>query len=104
MEATVKEARIELRRTEEEKKPLIQRLSRIEGQVRGLKTMIEENRHCQDEIQQIAAATAALREVALLIISQHTEQSLQLAMQTENRELAMNDITQLLRSAMRICD
>jgi DNA-binding FrmR family transcriptional regulator len=104
MDAIVKDDRIELRRTDDEKKVLVQRLNRIEGQVRGLKTMIEENRHCQDEVQQIAAATAALREVALLIIAQHTEQSLQLAMRPEDRDLAMNDITQLLRSAMRICD
>jgi DNA-binding FrmR family transcriptional regulator len=104
MEAIVKEDRIELRRTEDEKKSLITRLNRIEGQVRGIKTMIEEDRHCQDEVQQIGAATAALREVALLLISQHSDQSLQLAMQPEDRDLAMNDITQLLRAAMRLCE
>jgi DNA-binding FrmR family transcriptional regulator len=104
MEAYVKDDRIELRRSEEERKPLIQRLNRIEGQVRGLKTMIEDDRYCQDEVQQISAINAALREVALLVIAQHMEKGLEVAEQPENRTLAMNDITQVLRSAMRLCE
>ena len=102
MDSHVKDDRIELRRTDDEKKPLIQRLNRIEGQVRGLKAMIEDDRYCLDEVQQISAITAALREVALLVIFQHVEQGLQVAADPEYRVLAMGDITQLLRSAMRI--
>ncbi|RWX78716.1 transcriptional regulator [Neorhizobium lilium] len=104
MESFINNDRIELRRTEAERKPLIQRLNRIEGQVRGLKAMIEEDRYCQDEVQQVSAITAALREVALLVIAQHMEQGLQVAMRPEDRELAMGDITQVLRSAMRLCE
>ena len=104
MEAYVKDDRIELRRTEEERKPLIQRLNRIEGQVRGLKAMIENDRYCQDEVQQISAINAALREVALLVIAQHMEKGLEVAEQPENRALAINDITQVLRTAMRLCE
>jgi DNA-binding FrmR family transcriptional regulator len=104
MDSHVKDDRIELRRTDDEKKPLIQRLNRIEGQVRGLKAMIEDDRYCLDEVQQISAITAALREVALLVISQHVEQGLQVAANPEHRDLAMGDITQLLRSAMRMGD
>lgn len=104
MEAYVKDDRIELRRSEEERKPLIQRLNRIEGQVRGLKAMIEDDRYCQDEVQQISAINAALREVALLVIAQHMEKGLEVAEQPENRTLAMNDITQVLRTAMRLCE
>ncbi len=104
MEAYVKDDRIELRRTEEERKPLIQRLNRIEGQVRGLKAMIENDRYCQDEVQQISAINAALREVALLVIAQHMEKGLDVAEQPENRTVAVNDITQVLRTAMRLCE
>jgi DNA-binding FrmR family transcriptional regulator len=104
MDSHVKDDRIELRRSDDEKKPLIQRLNRIEGQVRGLKAMIEDDRYCLDEVQQISAITAALREVALLVISQHVEQGLQVATDPEHRDLAMGDITQLLRSAMRMAD
>ena len=59
-----------LQRTVEEKTPLKQRLSRVEGQVRGLKQMIEDNRYCGDAVQQINAVIAAMREVAIMLISQ----------------------------------
>jgi DNA-binding FrmR family transcriptional regulator len=104
MDAIIKGDRLELRRTEEERRPLIQRLNRIEGQVRGLKAMIEDDRYCQDEVQQVSAITSALREVALIVIAQHMEQGLQVATRPEDREVAMNDITNVLRTAMRLCE
>ena len=63
--------KIQLKRSDEAKRPLVQRLNRIEGQVRGLRGMIEEDRYCLDEIQQITALTSALREVAVMIIGEH---------------------------------
>ncbi|MBQ6266195.1 MAG: metal-sensing transcriptional repressor [Clostridia bacterium] len=47
-------------RTEEEKKKLIHRLNRIEGQIRGLRRMIENDAYCNDILVQSAAARAAL--------------------------------------------
>lgn len=47
-------------RTEEEKKKLIHRLNRIEGQIRGLRRMIEADAYCNDILVQSAAARAAL--------------------------------------------
>ena len=93
--------RIELRRTDEEKRPLLQRLKRIEGQVRGLQNMIAEDRYCLDEVQQINAMTAALREVALLIISQHVSCGIEIAVEDDHKEIAVEDVMRLLRSAMR---
>ncbi len=49
----------------------LKRLSRIEGQVRGLSRMIEEDRYCIDIITQIAAARAALRRVEEEILRDH---------------------------------
>lgn len=48
-----------------------QRLNRAEGQVRGLKQMIDDHRQCSDVIQQSSAVIAAVREVALMYISQN---------------------------------
>ena len=93
--------RIELRRTDEEKRPILQRLKRIEGQVRGLQNMIAEDRYCLDEVQQINAMTAALREVALLIISQHVSCGIEIAVEDDHKEIAVEDVMRLLRSAMR---
>jgi len=55
----------------EDKEPLFQQLNRIEGQVRGLRQMIVDDRHCRDEVQQASAIVAAVREVALLLIAEH---------------------------------
>lgn len=98
------DGRIALRRTGEERKPLLQRLNRIEGQVRGLRAMIEEDRYCLDEIQQINAVTAALREVALLIIGQHVAHGVQIAVSEHGGESAIEDVMRVLREAMRTRD
>ena len=98
------DGKLELKRSDEEKKPILSRLSRIEGQIRGLRAMIEENRYCLDEVQQINAVTAALREVALLIISQHVAQGVQLAVREQESCGAVEDVMRVLKAAMRIRD
>jgi DNA-binding FrmR family transcriptional regulator len=97
---TFVDGRICLARTEEDRAPLIRRLGRIEGQVRGLKAMVEADRHCLDEIQQIRAVTAALREVGLLIIGQHVTEGLRLATGEADRDAIMEDLLRVLRAAM----
>ena len=47
------------------------RLKRIEGQVRGINKMIEDDRYCIDVLQQIAAVTRALQSVALRLLDEH---------------------------------
>lgn len=49
----------------------LRRLRRIEGQVRGLQTMIEGDRYCIDVLTQISAATRALQEVAIGLLDEH---------------------------------
>lgn len=55
----------------EDRKKLLNRLSRIEGQIRGLKTMIEEDKYCMDIIVQAAAAGAALSSFEREVLSSH---------------------------------
>ena len=62
-----------VQRSAEELAPFKQRLSRIEGQVRGLKQMIEDDRYCGEAVQQSSAVIAAVREVALMLISQQLQ-------------------------------
>ncbi len=50
---------------------LLKRLSRVEGQVRGIKGMVEEDRYCIDVLTQIAAVQAALDKVALGLLDDH---------------------------------
>jgi len=49
------------------------RLKRIEGQIRGVEKMVDEDRYCIDVLTQVGAAKAALDAVALLLLQDHTE-------------------------------
>jgi DNA-binding FrmR family transcriptional regulator len=49
------------------------RLRRIEGQVRGISAMVEDDRYCIDVLTQVGAAKAALDRVALILLADHTE-------------------------------
>ena len=54
-----------------DKDDYLQRLRRIEGQVRGLQRMIDDDRYCIDVVTQISSVTAALEAVALGLVDQH---------------------------------
>jgi CsoR family transcriptional regulator, copper-sensing transcriptional repressor len=58
-------------RTEDEYKSLMNRLNRIEGQVRGVKRMLEESAYCTDIITQVAAINAALNSFNKELLSNH---------------------------------
>lgn len=58
------------------KERLQTRLSRIEGQVRGVKGMVEEDRYCMDVLTQISAIRSALDQVALGLLDGHTRHCL----------------------------
>ncbi|MCD7723034.1 MAG: metal-sensing transcriptional repressor [Clostridiales bacterium] len=58
-------------RTEEQQRLLINRLSRIEGQIRGIKGMVQKNAYCTDIIVQVAAANAALNSFNKLLLEDH---------------------------------
>ena len=53
------------------KDQLLKRLKRVEGQVRGVERMVEEDRYCIEVLTQIAAVQAALDKVALGLLTQH---------------------------------
>ncbi|HEY4620232.1 MAG TPA: metal-sensitive transcriptional regulator [Gaiellaceae bacterium] len=54
-----------------DKENLVKRLHRIEGQVRGIERMIEDDRYCIDVITQISAVTTALESLAFQILDEH---------------------------------
>ena len=53
------------------KDAVLKRLRRVEGQVRGLQRMVEEDQYCIDILTQISAATSALRAVAVELLEDH---------------------------------
>ena len=58
-------------RTPEEYRALANRLSRIEGQVRGIRGMVEKDAYCVDILVQVAATTSALNSFAKELLAQH---------------------------------
>lgn len=58
-------------RSEEEYRSLINRLSRIEGQIRGIRKMVESSAYCTDILVQVSAANAALNAFSKELLSNH---------------------------------
>jgi len=56
----------------EDKDAILRRLARIEGQVRGLRGMVEDEAYCVDLLTQVAAVTRALEGVSLKLLTDHT--------------------------------
>ncbi len=63
-------------RTEKQKKDLIARLNRVEGQVRGIRGMVEKDIYCDDILNQISAVQSALKSVSKLILEGHMKSCL----------------------------
>ena len=60
-------------RSEKEYKDLMNRLNRIEGQVRGVKSMVENDAYCPDILVQVSAITAALNSFNKVLLANHIE-------------------------------
>ena len=60
-------------RSPEEHRKLVNRLSRIEGQIRGIKGMVENDAYCPDILIQVSAATAALNSFNKVLLANHIE-------------------------------
>ncbi len=75
---------------------IINRLSRIEGHVRGIKTMINEGRACPEVLVQIAAIRGAMDRVARIILDQHLSQCVTRAAQEGNIESEIEELKSAL--------
>ena len=58
---------------DQERRDLLNRLARIEGQVRGIQRMVEEDKYCVDILTQLSAVTTALDRVGLKVLDSHVQ-------------------------------
>lgn len=58
---------------QDEEKKVLDRLARVEGQVRALRKMLEEQRCCEDVLTQLVAARSGLEQAGILVIERHLE-------------------------------
>ena len=82
--------------TEESLRRIINRLSRIEGHVRGIKTMVQESKPCPDILVQVAAVRGALDRVARIILDEHLSECVARAAEAGN----IDDEIEQLKSAL----
>ena len=79
----------------------VKRLSRIEGQVRGLSRMVDEDRYCIDIVTQIAAVRAALRRLEEEILRDHVGHCVEHAIASGNRAEQRQKIEELMAVVSR---
>lgn len=84
-------------RTAEEKKRIINRLKRVEGQVRGLQQMIEADRYCIDVLIQLSAAQAALQKIGFSVLERHTKSCVTRAIEDGNGTESVNELIAVLK-------
>src|SRR5262245_45962842 len=81
----------------------IRRLNRIEGQVRGLSRMVEEDRYCIDIVTQLSAVRAALSRVEQEVLRDHVGHCVKQAMRSDNRADQDRKIQELMDVLSRSC-
>lgn len=83
-------------RSEEDRKRILDRLHRIEGQIRGIEKMIDEDRYCDDVLIQLASVDKSIKSLANLILENHMYSCITKELAKGNLE-AIDEIIQLFR-------
>ncbi|MEH2192036.1 MAG: metal-sensitive transcriptional regulator [Nostoc sp.] len=78
--------------SEESLRRIVNRLSRIEGHVRGIKTMVQQNSPCPDVLLQIAAVRGALDKVARIVLDEHLTECIARAAQEGNIDVEIKQL------------
>ena len=79
------------------KKSAAQRLSRIEGQVRGVANMVEKDRYCVDILTQISAIRSALGALAMNLMESHTKGCVRSALRSGDGEAAVDELMAVVK-------
>lgn len=83
------------------KQQLLNRLKRIEGQVRGVHKMIEDDRYCIDILNQVSAIQAALNKVSIGLLEDHTHHCVTDAIKNNNGNEAINELMDVMRKMLK---
>ena len=84
-----------------DKEALVKRLHRIEGQVRGIERMVEDDRYCIDILTQIAAVNTALESLAFKILDEHVRHCVAGALTSGDEQDAQIKTEELLEAVQR---
>lgn len=84
-----------------DKDALLKRLARIEGQVRGIGKMIDDDRYCIDILTQLGAVDTALEQVAIKVLEDHVQHCVAGALASGDPEAATEKSRELLQAVQR---
>ena len=84
-----------------EKQAVLGRLRRVEGQIRGLQRMVDEDAYCMDVLTQISAATKALQAVAIGLLEDHLRHCVVQAASAGNGEAKIKEATDAIARLVR---
>ena len=85
----------------QDKDAIVKRLHRIEGQVRGVERMVEEERYCIDVLTQISAVTTALESLSVKLLEDHVRHCVADALAAGDAEVAERKSEDLLAAVQR---
>ncbi len=86
------------------KADVLKRLRRIEGQIKGIQRMVEEEQSCVDIITQVSAVKAAINKAALLIMETHSLSCIENAMSSEDKDAAVAELTKTINRFMKFSE
>jgi DNA-binding FrmR family transcriptional regulator len=83
--------------SERDKDALIKNLRKIEGQIRGVQKMIEDDRYCVDILVQLAAIRSATQRIGFKLLEGHTRGCVAKAVQSDGGEEHINELMEVIR-------
>jgi len=84
-------------RSKDEKQAIVNRLKRIEGQVRGIQKMVEEDRYCVDILVQISAIQSALKQTGYTITERHMKHCVSDSIKNGEGQEAIDELMTVLK-------
>ncbi|WP_342505970.1 metal-sensitive transcriptional regulator [Sporosarcina sp. FSL K6-2383] len=80
------------------KQQLLNRLKRVEGQVRGVHQMVENDRYCVDILHQISAIQSAMNKVSLALLEDHTHHCVVKAIKGQDGDAAIKELMDVMKT------
>lgn len=93
-----------MQKVEDIKDNLDKRLKRIEGQVKGIRRMIDEGKNCQDVLTQVAAARSALKMVGNLVLNHYAAECLCSTVSAKDKKTKVEELQKLIQTITRFAD
>ncbi len=88
----------------ESKEDVLKRLRRIEGQVKGIQKMIEEDKYCIDILTQVSAVRSAINKVGSIILEKHSMTCIENVVSSDDKERALAELAKSMQSFMKFAE